>query len=194
MKRVLVDGDEAKGIPGDDPGLLLGLTAFETLRTYGTHPFRLEAHLDRLEASAARLDIQVPRALVEREIQAHLAEDVRIRYTLTAGGHRILDVAPIPQHRIGAPVTVGSVRWDPPEWLPGVVKHGSRAAWIVAARRMGVDEVLLVDAGSNILEANQSNVFAVVGGTLCTPPLDGRFLAGITRGALIEAAHRVTLR
>ena len=37
--RVWVDGVEGAGIPGTDPGLLLGLTVFDTLRTYQGVPF-----------------------------------------------------------------------------------------------------------------------------------------------------------
>lgn len=188
-KKLLVDGLPGGGIPADDPGLLLGLTVFETLRTYGQEPFRLEAHLDRLEHSAQMLDIALPtRSLIVREIVENTDDNARIRFTVTAGGHRILDVAPIDQARVCAPVSVDHMRWDVPEHLPGAVKHGSRANWIVAARRLGVDEVLLVDRHGHILEANRSNVLAVADGALLTPPLDGRQLVGVTRGALFEAA------
>ena len=78
--------------------------------------------------------------------------------------------------------------WINPVSLPGAVKHGCRAAWILAARQKGVDEVFLVDDKGMILEANRSNVFAVRGQELWTPPLDGRLLAGVTREALIQAA------
>ncbi|MBN1947360.1 MAG: aminotransferase class IV family protein [Bradymonadales bacterium] len=191
MRRILVDGEEGRGIPGDDPGLQLGLTVFETLRTYGRQPFRLQAHLDRLEQSAKALEIAVPeRWLIESEVERVMAADVQIRYTLTGGGHRICDAMPIDLRRVGAPMKVARVEWEPPHWLAGHVKHGSRAGWVLAARQLKVDEVLLVDRRGYILEANRSNVFAVIDGQLCTPPLDGRFLAGVTRGALLDAAGR----
>ena len=189
MHRVLVNGVEDAGVPGDDPGLLLGLTVFDTLRTYGSHVFRLDAHLDRLEASARQMGIGLPsRDLIRGEILANVIEDARIRYTVTAGGNRVLDTAPLDAAQVSGPIRVAPVRWDPPDWLPGAVKHGSRASWILAAQRLQVDEVLLVDSGGNILEANRSNVFAVIDGMLCTPPLDGRCLEGVTRRALLDAA------
>ena len=53
MERILrVRGAEEAVIAADDPGLMLGLTVFDTLRCYGGVPFRLDAHIDRLEASA----------------------------------------------------------------------------------------------------------------------------------------------
>src|SRR5207237_8682243 len=44
----------------DDEGVLRGRSVFETLRVYGGTPFRLDAHLDRLGASAARLRLPEP--------------------------------------------------------------------------------------------------------------------------------------
>lgn len=191
MNQIWVDGVAGAGLPGDDPGLLLGLTVFETIRTYKKHPFRLAAHLDRLESSAKALRISTPaRATIEREIAGAIAEDVRIRYTITAGDHRIVDVAPINRAKVGGPVSVARMNWQAPDFLPSVVKHGSRAAWIVAARELDVDEVLLTDPKGFILEANRSNVFAVIDGVVRTPPVDGRFLVGVTRGALLDAAER----
>ena len=38
-KVIWVNGERDGGIPGDDPGLLFGITAFETLRTYGKSRF-----------------------------------------------------------------------------------------------------------------------------------------------------------
>ena len=189
MNRVLVNGVLGEGIPGDDPGLLLGLTVFDTMRTYGQQGFRFAQHLDRLEASAARFRVPCPeRSLIESEIVSNLGENCSLRYMLTAGGNRVLQVKPIDQARISAPIRVARMDWNPPNWLPGVVKHGSRAAWMVGAENLGVDEVILVDNEGLVLEANRSNVFAVLEGVLVTPPLDGRFLSGVTRSTLIEAA------
>lgn len=192
--RLLVDGVEGAGIPGDDPGLLLGLTAFETLRCYGRAIFRLGRHVERLVHSAAELEIPCPeRAAIAEEIGAVASENARIRYTLTAGGHRVVDVAPHDLGMVGRSMRVATLYWEPPAFLPGAVKHGSRAAWLIAARKLGVDEVVLVDGGGFVLEASRSNVVAVVDGVLVTPPLDGRFLEGVTRGALLDAARQAGL-
>ena len=189
---IWVNGVKGAGIPGDDPGLLLGLTAFETLRTYGDRPFRLEAHVDRLEASAAVMEIEIPsREDIVAEIHTLCVPDAFLRYTVTAGGNRIVQTEKIEEARVGGPVRVARMNWVNPASLPGGVKHGARASWVLAARRKSVDEVLLVDPDGHILEANRSNVFAVVRGELRTPPLDGRQLAGVTRSALLEAAAEV---
>ena len=190
MSRVFVNGVEDAGLPADDIGFTRGMNAFETLRTYGRAPFRLEEHLTRLVASAEAMQIPLDSIdTVRNEIIQHLDEDVWIRVTLTAGRNRVLHVHPVDKAKIGRPVKVASVRMAPLPWLPGSVKHGSRAAWVLAARARGVDEVLFVNPDGHILEANRSNVFGVVGGVLRTPPNDGDNLVGVTRGALLEAAR-----
>ena len=190
--RIWVDGVEGAGLPGDDPGFTRGWNAFETFRTYGYEPFRLKEHLDRLDASCDQMELPGQRAQVEAEIQSHMFEDSVYRVTLTGGGRRVLHIFDVDVARIGAPVTSAMFPFLPVGSLPGTVKHGSRAAWMLAARQLGVTEVLFVDEG-RILEANRSNVFAVINGELWTPPLDGRQLAGITREAMIEAAARARL-
>ena len=193
MNQVWVDGVVGAGIPGDDPAITVGLSAFETLRTYGTHIFRLEQHLDRLMASCEQMMLDPPsRSELRDEIVLRAGEDTVVRITITGGGRRAIQVYPVDMERVGAPVTVATHRFSPSAALPGTVKHGSRASWMLAARRANATEVLLVD-GPHILEANRSSVVAVVDGVLLTPSLDGRQLASITRGAMLEAARAAGL-
>ena len=195
MDRILrVNGTDTSVISADDPGLLLGLTVFETVRCYQGVPFRMEAHLDRLEASVAAMGMDaLDRREVRRQMLSACRDEWRVRYTITAGGAHILDAAPVDLSRVGAPVSAARIGWTHPPGLPGSVKHGSRAGWMLTAEQMGVTEVILVGADSEILEANRSTVFAVVDGEIATPALDGRILAGVTRGALLDAARLVGL-
>ena len=50
------------------------------------------------------------------------------------------------------------------------------------------EAVLLVDPAGLVLESTRANVLAVTGGVLCTPPLDGRVLPGVTRQVLLDLA------
>ena len=52
----------------------------------------------------------------------------------------------------------------------------------------GADEVLFLDTAGHCSEASASNLFAVIGGTLATPPTSCAALPGITRAAVIELA------
>lgn len=180
-------------VAGDDDGLLLGLTAFETLRTYGGRPFRLHRHMARLCASAAALDVPCPAAeALEAEVAAAVAgypAEARVRLTLTRGGRRLLTIAPLASTAVAAPIRAVTMPWEPPPWLDGRVKHGSRASGEVARRLAGVDEVLWVGRDGCLTEGVRSSIFAVVDGALVTPPDDGRILAGITREAILEAAR-----
>jgi len=53
----------------------------------------------------------------------------------------------------------------------------------------GVDEAILIDDGY-ALEANTSNLFIVKDGALVTTPAIPQILGGITRGLVIELAHK----
>lgn len=91
---------ESATIPADDHGALYGAGFFETFRTRGGVPIRLEKHLARLHAACERLGIRIPdaalasshaaekwRPIVARLLEANGLEDGVFRLTLTAGVH-----------------------------------------------------------------------------------------------------------
>jgi 4-amino-4-deoxychorismate lyase len=84
-------GGAGRSRPGLDPldlALLRGEAVFEALRVYGGRPFRLRAHLDRLAASAAALDLPLPAGLEElagRAVAAAGGGDAVLRLICTKG-------------------------------------------------------------------------------------------------------------
>jgi len=186
-------------IPVTDPALTVGHAVFDTLRSEvdGT-VVRLDAHLERLARSAAAVDIAMP-ALAEladeiRSVAARIDGSARIRVTLTGGGRRAVAATPLDTSRIGHPVrAVRGVHADEP-YLGGGIKHGSRAPWIVAVQRSGVDEVLLVDADGRFTEGTTCAILAVRDGVLYTAPHDGRILPSTTLKALLERAEALGIR
>ena len=85
-----------------DDGLYRGDGVFEVIRLYGGHPFALAEHLDRIERSAAAIELPVDRAKLEPEIEALLARhgdaDGQLRILLTRGGRRIVLTEELPEH------------------------------------------------------------------------------------------------
>jgi branched-chain amino acid aminotransferase len=188
-------------IPATDEGLLRGDGAFEVVRVYRGLPFALPDHLDRLERSAASLRLpEVPRPELETEIADLLDArgggdfDGALRVVLTRGGRRLLLTEQLPEQR--DTIRLGTVTYAPSRILDGV-KSLSYAGNMLATRlaqERGFDEALLVTPHGRVLEAPTSSIFWVAGdGALCTPPLDERILASITRQrvmAVVEVEER----
>lgn len=71
-----------------DLALVRGDAVFEALRTYGGRPFRLREHLDRLAASAAALELDLPGGLEELALRAVAeagGDDAVLRLICTRG-------------------------------------------------------------------------------------------------------------
>jgi branched-chain amino acid aminotransferase len=180
-----------------DPGFTVGWAVFETLVSSGGVPDHLGDHLDRLEHSAREAAIPpFDRREVEREV--HMAAQAvagraRIRITLTPRPTRVIVAVPLDLERRHRPVTAarGVFREDP--YLSGAVKHASRASWMTAVARAGVDEVLLVDGRGRFVEGTTSGVIAVIGGVVFTHPHDGRILESTTVRRLVERAEALDI-
>lgn len=165
---VAVDGVVGRDVlPVDDPAITVGWSVFEALSAEGGVLSDLDGHLERLRRSAAAALIPWPDVdlVPELEAAAAVAPVARVRVTLTGGGHRIVRGEPFdPARRFGRVRVVTGPAGDEP-WLGRTVKHGSRAPWIVAVRRSGVDDVILVRDG-RILEATTAAVMAVIAGEI----------------------------
>ncbi len=193
--RIMIDGELC--VPGTsarprlDDGLVRGDGVFEGLRAYGRRPRTPKAHLDRLAASAAAIDLPIDRDLIARELDDLCAAasdpDCAVRIMLTRGGQRIIREEPLPQlpaswllsaqaHRI-TPLLIGS-------------KTLSYAANMQANRRAkaaGADEALLYDPDTaGILEAPTSAFLWLEGDKVCAPPLSTGILDSITRRLIAE--------
>ena len=88
---VLSAGPGAGDPPALDPldlALVRGEAVFEALRTYGGRPFRLDAHLERLAASARAIELPLPGGLEDlaaRAIDAGGGGDLVLRLICTKG-------------------------------------------------------------------------------------------------------------
>jgi len=181
-------------IPLPDDGLYRGDGVFEVIRLYRGGPFALREHLDRLERSAAAIELTVERSLIERELETLLAEfgtdDAQLRIVLTRGGRRILLTEQLPER--GANVRLATVTYSPTVILTGV-KSLSYAANMEATRiaqGRGADEAVLVRPDGIVLEAPTSAIFWVAPqGGLRTPSLAVGILESITRAQIVRSLH-----
>jgi len=162
---------------------------FETLLVVEGEPVELDAHLHRLGHSLEAVYSQELLPQLEEKMR-EAAADIplgRLRCTLApvedglqldllAGGVELEAVFPERGvHLRSHPILggLGSHKW--------VDRKG------INRPAPGEAGALIVDEGE-VLEAGWANVFAVRGGTLFTPPLDGRLLPGTTRAAVLQLA------
>ncbi len=177
-------------IPLPDDGLYRGDGAFEVIRLYGGRPFALAEHLDRIERSAAAIELPVNRPAIERELESLLERvagaDGQLRIILTRAGRRLLLTEPLAGWE--ETLSMATVTYCPSVILTGV-KSISYAANMQAtriAKARGADEALLVRPAGIVLEAPTSTIFWVTGEReYRTPSIGSGILESITRAKLI---------
>jgi branched-chain amino acid aminotransferase len=181
-------------IPATDEGLLRGDGVFEVIRLYDGRPYAFEAHMARMERSAASLRLPVDFEAVRSDAGRLIARagagpaHEALRILVTRGGRRLLLTEPL--HGIPETVRVGTVSYSPTRVLDGV-KSLSYGANMLARRlavERGFDEALLVTPHGRVLEGPTCSFFWVKAGQVFTPPLEDRILASITRALVIEVS------
>jgi len=201
-------------------GLHYGTGVFEGTRSYATDRgpaiFRLDAHLDRLFASAQVYGMEIPftkeelreatRAIVSRNgfgdsYLRHLcfldSGSLGIRARCPVG----VVIVAFPWEPVYSAITLEQgIRVTVSPWqkfssamMPTTAKASgqylnSRLAVTEAAKR-GFDDAILLDVNGNIAEASVANVFLVRDGRLVTNDEQSSILRGITRDSVIELAH-----
>lgn len=210
---VSIDGalvaPEAARISVFDRGLLYGDGCFEVLRTWDGIARDLAAHLDRLYETARVLQLAaIDRRRLEEAVYKTIAAggpgDHRIRIVLTRGegalssrlaelgpGRAIVIVEPLPPPPVGLAVAV--VDWPVPRREGPGHKTLAYLDHVIAyelARAARADEAIRLDENGNAVEGSTSNLFAVLGGTVQTPPADRGVLPGIVRARVLAICAR----
>jgi para-aminobenzoate synthetase/4-amino-4-deoxychorismate lyase len=159
---------------------------------------RLDAHLGRLAASAARLGFRFDRAeasarLAALDVQLRSAPgDRRVRLLLDRAGELAIshETAAAPSGR-DLRVGVASEALDAADPF---LRHKTtrrelhERAFAEAAGR-GLDEALLLGRDGRIADAARASVFLAVRGRLLTPPLDAGALPGVLRAELLATGR-----
>lgn len=178
-------------LPLPDDGLLRGDGVFEVLRIYDGRPFAPDLHLDRMERSAAAIELPLDRGLLADDIERLLAAlerpDSLLRIIQTRAGRRILSIEPLPAHEPA--ISLATVTYSPTVILNGVKSLSYAANMQVTrmARAAGAGEALLIRPDQVVLEAPTSSIFWVgPEGRLRTPAVEAGVLDSITRRKIIE--------
>ena len=199
-----------------DRGFLYGDSVFETLRIYNRVPFALAEHLERLYNSGKRVGFALPWTsseliqACEKTLCDSNLKDAYLRMIATRGtGPMGLDPA-LAQH----PTLIVMVL--PLPHLPAAMYEIGRSAWLVSvsrhdgshpdpraktgnylnsvlatqeARDHDAEEAIMLDAAGRVAEASAANIFVMLEGVWCTPPLSVGILSGITRKTVLRLCH-----
>ncbi len=161
----------------------------------------IEAHLERMAASADYFDFPFPRVDILRELEetAESFDDGtprRVRLLLGRDGSREISssllepTAPGPLPIRLAPLTVDSTD---PYLFHKTTRREVYDRELAAARKEGFFEVIFVNERGEVTEGAFTNIFLDRGGNLATPPVDGGLLDGVLRRHLLrEGEGRVT--
>lgn len=212
-----VDKAEALISP-DDRGFLFADGVYEVIRGVRGRLFEEEAHFARMANGIRALSLPLPPGGLES--LAGAARELLVRNGLMEGESTIYlqltrGVAPrshaYPPAGTSATVYAFASRFQPPiaiqdagaaaithediRWARCDLKTINLLAnsWAKqAAIEAGAFEAIFVRDG-RVTDGASSNVFAVLDGALCTPPLSHFMLPGITREVVIALAHAARL-
>jgi 4-amino-4-deoxychorismate lyase len=215
MTLCWIDGTPADTLSVKDRGLAYGDGLFETVLVKAGQPSLFVRHLQRLEAGAQRLAMNLDIALVERECQAFAAQmgEGVLKLIITRGDglrgyapaadaqpRRILQAGPRPAYPAenadqGVRLFSCKTRLAEQPLLAGL-KHLNRLEQVIARGEWQDNlhaEGLMRDASGRIVEGVYSNLFLVRGGVLLTPDLSRCGVAGVMRAELLALAEQASI-
>ena len=215
MNDRLVPEDEAR-VSVFDHGLLYGDGVFEGLRSYSGRVFRLDAHIDRLWASARAICLEIPlskeqvaKAVVDT-LAANKLTDGYVRLVVTRGAGSLgldpnrtknpqviviadtISLYPQEFYEKGLRIVTAATQRVQSAALSPRIKSLNYLNNIMAkleGLQAGCVEALMLNHKGEVAECTGDNVFVVRGTRLLTPPPDAGILEGITRGAVMDLAH-----
>ena len=198
-----------------DHGLLYGDGVFEGLRSYSGKVFRLDAHLDRLYASARAICLEIPLAkevvakAVNDTLTANGLTDGYIRLVVTRGAGSLgldpnktknpqviviadtISLYPGEYYEKGLRIVTAATQRTQSAALSPRIKSLNYLNNIMAkleGLQAGCVEALMLNSKGEVAECTGDNIFVFRSGKLLTPPPDAGILEGITRGAVMELA------
>jgi len=197
-----------------DRAFLFGDAVYEVLPVYGSRPFRLREHLDRLNRSLAGIRMPAPlshgdwaqvcKELISRnsageaylylqvtrgaELGRNHAWPENLKPTLFAYVTALEPMSPTLLERGVSAVTAADTRWARRD-----IKSTALLANILLKKLSadaGAFETILLENGE-LTEGSSTTVHVVKGGVIHTPPNGHRILPGTTRDVVTELAARL---
>lgn len=171
--------------------------AVDLIETMGFDPeqgiIRLEAHLERMKASAAALEFEFDRHAARNTIQAitfHQEQPAKVRLMLSKSGAIAIELQPMPEP-LTEPVQVKLVPMvaEPQDYRLHH-KTSDRSVYDAPGLSGGVHP-LFHDAQGYLTEGAIWSIFVERDGKLLTPPLSRGVLPGILRRELLESGKAI---
>jgi len=212
MNGTLVAPDDAH-ISVFDHGLLYGDGCFEGIRVYGGTVFKLEAHVERMQASARHIHLEPPysdtelAAAIVETVEANRIDDgyVRVVYTRGKGS---LGLSPSSCSNPSCIIIADTISLYPEEMyvngMPVIIAHRPRIPIAcldpqikslnylnnilakVEAIEAGVLEAIMLNIEGDVAECTGDNIFLIKDGAIVTPDTSAGMLHGITRRFVME--------
>jgi D-alanine transaminase len=200
-----------------DRAFLFGDAVYEVVPVYGSRPFRLRAHLDRLNRSLR--EIRMSSALADMEwaqvcqklIDRNAAGDAYLYLQVTRGAEfgrnhawpdnleptvfgycSSLETLPATLLESGvSAVTAEDIRWARRD-IKSTALLGNILLKKLAADA-GAYETIMLEHGE-LTEGSSTTVHVIEDGVILTPPNGRRILPGTTREVVAELAERTNIR
>lgn len=203
-----------------DRGFLYGDSIYEVTMVIENVPFMIEAHIDRLERSAQKIALPLPKSRAEiikeiiRTTNALACPKAYVRVICTRGeGEITLDptvdqegtliiivkeLKPNPTHWYteGVSMVIADVLRNHKRAIDPSVKSGNYLNNVMAmgeAKRQGAFDAIMLNHYGNVTEGTTSNIWMVENGRYLTPPLEAGLLGGITRQSLLDLGRDMNL-
>lgn len=197
-----------------------GTGVFEGIRAYAGTPFRLDAHMKRLAASARELGYDLPfapcdlEAAVHETLRANDAGDAYVRPIAWRGSENLGMLAPETHIHVAVAawpwpaifageakekgITLKTSPWRRPPAEAAPVRAKACGPYLLCAlarqdaAAAGFDDALMLDTDGDVAEATGANIFFVEDGALHTPQ-PGVILDGITRRTVMALARDLAI-
>lgn len=194
-------------LPADNRGFLLGDGVFETIRIADARLQHVDRHFKRLfhgmeTLRFPQLDRDALKGQMEELLHRNVVVEGALRLTVTrsAGSRGLVPLGDVSSHYVisthdamqsSESIRLTIARFPKEHFSPlAAIKHTNYLPAILArieAADEGYDDAIFLNTAGRVAEASASNILALFGNRLLTPPVQDGALPGISRARLLES-------